>query len=420
MKTPPPILKKTNVEYFVVINDEQTGPYDFEKIKLLIEFKNISNDTSIWKEGMNDWDVISNLEEFTEFLNPVLPPQSVNEKRNQLMNDSGPEVLTGKSKLILKNNSTWLKWMIIVTFLLGLLSLIGSVHQYITFQNTKEIDLSYVMPFSGWGALLTVLFSLFILIYSFIKKQTKFVSIISMLIGVGTLIFIFSIENKWRSFWQPLWDSDLESYYENSFNNKKDELRNGWRSGAIDTDSLNELIQLNVDHAQLIGNQIWKIENLNVDKFQNGDYIPEAKSFEEWADLCASKQPAFCYYQFDPSYGQDNGKLYNWYAVNDKRGLAPNGWKIPSSQECKELLKYSLKSLNEQFEFNATFIGEINPPNMGGGKWLAPEDFFGFFLSDEDSNDTERAKTLFISGSEIKISSWFKSAGKPIRCLKIR
>jgi cation transport ATPase len=72
MKTPPPIKRKDSisVEYYVQVSDEQLGPYDFEKIKVLLEFKNIDENTLIWKEGMKDWDEIVNLFEFNEIRQP--------------------------------------------------------------------------------------------------------------------------------------------------------------------------------------------------------------------------------------------------------------------------------------------------------------------------------------------------------------
>lgn len=82
-----------------------------------------------------------------------------------------------------------------------------------------------------------------------------------------------------------------------------------------------------------IGDQIWMTENLNVDQFRNGDPIPEAKTEEEWNLAGEAKQPAWCYYQNDPVNGAKYGILYNWYAVNDSRGLAPEGWKIPSDED---------------------------------------------------------------------------------------
>jgi uncharacterized protein (TIGR02145 family) len=56
------------------------------------------------------------------------------------------------------------------------------------------------------------------------------------------------------------------------------------------------------------------------------------------------KTPAWCYYDNDPSNGEKFGKLYNWFAVNDPRGLAPLGWHIPSDIEWFELENYLHKS----------------------------------------------------------------------------
>lgn len=89
-----------------------------------------------------------------------------------------------------------------------------------------------------------------------------------------------------------------------------------------------------------IGNQVWMSENLNVDKFRNGDPIPEVKTKEEWRVACGKKQPAWCYYNNDSVHGAVYGKLYNWYAVCDKRGLAPEGWHVPSGTEWRKLYEY--------------------------------------------------------------------------------
>ncbi len=89
-----------------------------------------------------------------------------------------------------------------------------------------------------------------------------------------------------------------------------------------------------------IGKQVWMSENLNVDKFRNGDPIPEAKTVEEWEKAGENQQPAWCYYNNNPANGAKYGKLYNWYAVNDKRGLAPVGYHIPSDEEWTILTDY--------------------------------------------------------------------------------
>ena len=87
-----------------------------------------------------------------------------------------------------------------------------------------------------------------------------------------------------------------------------------------------------------IGSQEWMAENLQVSTFRNGDTIPEAKTAKEWLSADRSNNPAWCYYNNDSKNGGKYGKLYNWYAVNDPRGLAPSGWHIPTDSEWKKLI----------------------------------------------------------------------------------
>jgi uncharacterized protein (TIGR02145 family) len=89
-----------------------------------------------------------------------------------------------------------------------------------------------------------------------------------------------------------------------------------------------------------IGNQHWMKHNLNVDHFRNGDPIPHAKTDKEWEKAGENKQPAWCYYGNKPENGKKYGKLYNWFAVNDPRGLAPQGYHIPTDEEWEELVSY--------------------------------------------------------------------------------
>ena len=90
-----------------------------------------------------------------------------------------------------------------------------------------------------------------------------------------------------------------------------------------------------ISYAQTItiGTQVWMTKNLDVATFRNGDPIPQAKTNEEWEKAGENQQPAWCYYDNDPANGAKYGKLYNWYAVNDSRGLAPSGYHIPSDAE---------------------------------------------------------------------------------------
>ena len=98
--------------------------------------------------------------------------------------------------------------------------------------------------------------------------------------------------------------------------------------------------QINYAQTVTIGKQVWMTKNLNVDKFRNGDSIPQAKTYEEWEAAGENKQPAWCYYDNDPANGAKYGKLYNFFAVNDSRGLAPTGYHIPSDEEWTKLTDY--------------------------------------------------------------------------------
>ena len=89
-----------------------------------------------------------------------------------------------------------------------------------------------------------------------------------------------------------------------------------------------------------IGTQVWMTKNLDVSTFRNGDPILQVKSNEEWIKAGKEGKPAWCYYKNKKKNGKKYGKLYNWHAVNDSRGLAPTGWHIPTYAEWTILSDY--------------------------------------------------------------------------------
>ena len=91
-------------------------------------------------------------------------------------------------------------------------------------------------------------------------------------------------------------------------------------------------------HTVKIGTQTWMTSNLNVTTFRNGDPIMEAQSVEEWERCGKKKIPAWCWYDNDGKLDKKSGKLYNWYAVNDPRGLAPEGFHVPNEEDWKTLV----------------------------------------------------------------------------------
>lgn len=108
----------------------------------------------------------------------------------------------------------------------------------------------------------------------------------------------------------------------------------------------------------------WMKKNLNVTKYKNGDLIPEVTDPAIWNTITTG---AWCYYENDTANGPVYGKLYNWYAVNDPRGLAPAGWHIPTDVEWTSL---------------TTFLGGENGAGqklkeVGTTNWATSEDVYG-------------------------------------------
>jgi uncharacterized protein (TIGR02145 family) len=94
------------------------------------------------------------------------------------------------------------------------------------------------------------------------------------------------------------------------------------------------------DETVKIGGQEWMVNNLDVGYFRNGDTIPQAKTAKECFEAGQAGKAAWCYYNNEAGNNKKYGKLYNWYAVNDPRGLAPKGWHVPSDKEWKKIIAY--------------------------------------------------------------------------------
>ncbi len=87
-----------------------------------------------------------------------------------------------------------------------------------------------------------------------------------------------------------------------------------------------------------VGEEIWMAENLNVSYFRNGEPIPEVKTKEDWIRAGEDHEPAWCYYENDSENGEKYGKLYNWYAITDPRGIEPEGWRLASNSKWSNLI----------------------------------------------------------------------------------
>lgn len=104
----------------------------------------------------------------------------------------------------------------------------------------------------------------------------------------------------------------------------------------IERDSVTD-IDGNVYKTVRIGDQWWMAENLEVTHYRNGDPIPLFSDSVIWEHTWSGGR---CYPEGTPEYHETYAFLYNWYAVNDSRGIAPEGWRVASWDDWCELETY--------------------------------------------------------------------------------
>jgi uncharacterized protein (TIGR02145 family) len=184
----------------------------------------------------------------------------------------------------------------------------------------------------------------------------------------------------------------------------------------------------------------WMKTNLDVDHYRNGDTIRECITASEWLDAGIKGEGAWCYYENDSAIGKIYAKLYNWYAVNDSRGLAPAGWHIPSNEEWIELENCLGGSIIAGGKLKASGTidsgnGLWQSPNQGAsnesgfsalpGGWRDFNGIFdnfgsiGAFWSSTQWNSTSAWHSdLSYTGAEISRHAGIKPAGFSVRCVK--
>jgi len=207
----------------------------------------------------------------------------------------------------------------------------------------------------------------------------------------------------------------------------------------------------NVYKTVKIGNQWWMAENLKVTHYRNGEAIPNAIENTEWSFISTG---ARCSYNNDNDNVATYGLLYNWYAVDDNRNIAPAGWHVPSNEEWKQL-EMNLGMSQSDADDNISWIrgkdegGKMKSIGTIEGKdglWFSPNNgatnesgfsalpsgyrrdfdsafysigFFGYWWSATDSS-SEFAwyRALSYDKSGIIYSDISKGFGLSIRCVK--
>lgn len=111
---------------------------------------------------------------------------------------------------------------------------------------------------------------------------------------------------------------------------------------SFTTDALGETItdfEGNIYKTVEIGTQTWMSENLKATKFSNGDAIDQLSDVLDWVGATV---PGYCYYDNDiGSYNETYGAIYNFYVIEDGRGVCPSGWHVPTEAEWEELIDFA-------------------------------------------------------------------------------
>jgi uncharacterized protein (TIGR02145 family) len=186
-----------------------------------------------------------------------------------------------------------------------------------------------------------------------------------------------------------------------------------------------------------IGKQVWMQENLSVRVFRNGDLIPVVDDNKAWQNAKITKTPAMCIYETNGELGNKYGMLYNWYAVIDNRGLAPEGWHIPTDSEWQTMIDFlgtedlageKLKSTSGWNDFPDKKNNGTNSSGFGalpGGmrNWAGRYLHIGntgawWTVSEKDETSAWIRSLSNDTGKLVSHQAFPKATGLSVRCVK--
>ena len=196
-------------------------------------------------------------------------------------------------------------------------------------------------------------------------------------------------------------------------------------------------IEGNVYNTVLINGQWWMAENMRSRTYNDGSLIPTGFSNDDWVELTTG---AWAYFNDDAQYDDIYGKLYNWYAANDPRGLCPAGWRLPTDDEIK-----ALRDLYGGYLAAGGAFKETGTHEDGDGLWREPNagatnitgfsarpggfrihgvfanrQTSAFFWTSDEGADTNFARNFLMvyDTSSLLRHNYQKHYGLSVRCLK--
>jgi uncharacterized protein (TIGR02145 family) len=176
----------------------------------------------------------------------------------------------------------------------------------------------------------------------------------------------------------------------------------------------------NVYQTVLIGDQCWMMENLKVTHYRNGEPIPHVMDGATWGGLTGG---AYCNYNNDEGNVATYGRLYNWYAVDDSRSIAPEGWHVPSDDEWKQLEMYlgmsqaeaddvGWRGTDEGGKLKEAGTTHWNPPNEGATNESGFTALPGGYRSGSGGFSYMGNYAVFWSSTEgDSVGAWYRSLG---------
>ena len=179
----------------------------------------------------------------------------------------------------------------------------------------------------------------------------------------------------------------------------------------------------------ILGTQEWMQQNLQVTKYRNGQALINAVTNSSWN----TTNGAYGIYGGSNVNNTNYGKLYNWYAVNDSRGLCPTGWHVPTTIEWSTLENYlggtsvAAGKLKTVDGWNTPNLGATNESGFTGlpGGYRFTDGTYWYNLqiaqwwTSTNANTTiAHASRLYYQNEGVINSTYDKKIGSSVRCLK--
>lgn len=191
---------------------------------------------------------------------------------------------------------------------------------------------------------------------------------------------------------------------------ENDEIISFWFDKCIDFDG-------NSYAVMKIGKQLWMVENLRTTHYRNGDTVPNITDINEWNTL---KYGAYRNYDDDEKEVLKYGRLYNWYAADDIRGLAPDGWRIPDVNDWTQM-----ENANVQGDKGNAIGSRLKELALIPAGYCDPKSEFGslgeegfWWLSYDESLQKAWYSHLNYRQSSVSLTTCDKHHGFSVRCVK--